>query len=104
MLFCLVWTWLAIVAGDEIAQGLAWSWPEGSFLRLGKSSQLLYTHAEVSAGVEIYGLEIAIPNYQCVTWSSWFGPSCQQNHHQLVQFRSSTPSPIKHLRYGCYIE
>ncbi|CAK9087021.1 unnamed protein product [Durusdinium trenchii] len=66
MLFCLVWTWLAIVAGDEIAQGLAWSWPEGSFLRLGKSSQLLYTHAEVSAGVEIYGLEIAIPNYQCV--------------------------------------
>ena len=50
----------------EIAEGLAWTWPNGSVLRLAQEKELIYHRATVSAGKIFLGLEVAIPNYQCV--------------------------------------
>ena len=69
----LFWAAAVVAQSYDIAQGLAWSWPLGSFLRLAEERHLNYQRATVSAGKEILGLEITIPNYQCVAGLGSFG-------------------------------
>lgn len=72
------WLWFPwfswyLVESYEIAEGLAWTWPKGSVLRLTQEKELIYHRATVSAGKMFLGLEVAIPNYQCVPLRPRFG-------------------------------
>lgn len=65
-LWCHVAALCLVVEAYDIAQGLAWPWPSGSIITLAEHRQLIYQRITLKAGQQV-SLEIAIPNYQCVT-------------------------------------
>eukprot|EP00439_Symbiodinium_sp_Y106_P007328 s7657_g1.t1 len=55
---------------DEIAEGAAWDWPSGAFLRFGNDSELIYTRITTSAGLTISDLQITVPVAECREWNA----------------------------------
>ncbi|OLQ03995.1 Gamma-enolase [Symbiodinium microadriaticum] len=55
---------------DEIAEGAAWDWPSGAFLRFGNDPELIYTRITTSAGLTISDLQIIVPAAECREWNA----------------------------------
>ncbi|CAE7281298.1 Eno2 [Symbiodinium sp. CCMP2592] len=72
---------------DEIAEGAAWDWPSGAFLRFGNDSELIYTRITTSAGLTISDLQITVPVAECREWNaSDLGPYTLLIHMHDVSY------------------
>ncbi|CAE7437382.1 Eno2 [Symbiodinium sp. CCMP2456] len=72
---------------DEIAEGAAWDWPSGAFLRFGNESELIYTRITTSAGLTLSDLQIIVPVAECREWNaSDLGPYTLLIHMHEVSY------------------